>query len=246
MMAAREQDLSTVEGINLRAAISYVNNGYALVPLRSPESAEQWNSDHPDAQKHTKMPVIKNWQSEPIRTMAQARAQWGPYPTRGIGIVAGEAYGVLWLDADEKYGGLIHLADRIDEHGAFPHNTLRNRTGGGGLQIGFAYPVGSGIRNSSNTTIGIDFRAGCIVDGKNEGTGQCAVFPTVHPSGIQYKWAAEQAPWNIPCTELALSLPPQAGHPTLGRTIPGKGVSSAQSASSLPARVPSRGRAPLP
>lgn len=64
------------ETMNLRAAISYINNGYALVPLWSSERVSGWNLEHPDAKRTTKVPVLKHWQHDPISTRTCARRRW--------------------------------------------------------------------------------------------------------------------------------------------------------------------------
>lgn len=163
----------------LSIATRYAELGYGVIPLRA----------------RAKVPHLAAWQRDFFTTPGQIDIHWGTHPSDGIGLVTGQRTGILVLDVDAKNGGLETVRAMLSEHGDLP-DTVEARTGGGGSHYLFNYPVGRRIRSRAGIRPGIDIRAGFTDDaGTDQGAGQIAVFPTIHPdTGEQYRWV--RAPWD--------------------------------------------------
>ena len=99
-----------------------------------------------------KKPLLRNWQSTAPNEQSQVEEIFKQFWTCNIGIVTGEASGLLVIDVDApKKAGEVSGADSLalleQEIGALP-DTLTQITGGGGKQFFFRYPHGRTIRNS--------------------------------------------------------------------------------------------------
>lgn len=133
-----------------------------------------------------------------------AAAWWEKWPTANVGVATGRASNLVVIDLDVKpalddrpaLDGVAELVRLEAAHGALP-DTLRSRTGRGGLHLFFAYPEGvEAIRSSAGAVApGIDVRA--------EG-GYVVVPPSNHESGAHYVWLnpdvrqlAELPPWLL-------------------------------------------------
>jgi hypothetical protein len=83
---------------------------------------------------------------------------------------------------DPRHGGDKALAEQEARYGKLP-NTLRVRTGGGGLHFYFKHPGGS-IKNKAGLLPGVDVR----------GDGGYVVAPrSLHKSGRRYEWDGDPA-----------------------------------------------------
>jgi predicted P-loop ATPase len=117
-----------------------------------------------------------------------AAAWWAQWPSANVGVATGKASGLVVVDLDVKpaqggrpaLDGVSELVRLEAEHGALP-DTLRSRTGRGGLHLFFAYPDGvERIKSSAGEVApGVDVRA--------EG-GYVVVPPSNHESGQRYRW----------------------------------------------------------
>jgi predicted P-loop ATPase len=133
-----------------------------------------------------------------------AGAWWAQWPTANVGVATGAGSGLVVIDLDVKpalddrpaLDGVAELVRLEAAHGALP-DTLRSRTGRGGLHLFFAYPEGvEKIKSSAGEVApGIDVRA----DG-----GYVVVPPSNHESGRPYRWLnpdvrqlAELPPWLL-------------------------------------------------
>ena len=176
-------------------AASYAKKFHAVVPLGS------WTFTGRDGKQISmwKRPLVKNWQSNPIRTESQARYYWQEQMLRfgvvpGIGIATGQISGgyiVIDIDRNHRDGvdGYDTLLDWQLDTGKELPDTWTALTGSGGYHLW--YHTDRAMRCFSNPELGIDLRAdgGCI-----------AVPPTLHPNGNRYTW--EYSPREFECAEL--------------------------------------------
>jgi hypothetical protein len=146
----------------LEFAIAYTQIGFSVFPI-SPKS---------------KIPQIKGSRGvlDASKDPAQIRMWWAHYPNAGIGIATGAPSGIFVVDVDPRNGGDETLGRLEGEHGALP-TTPRALTGGGGAHYLFRYPSGLELRG----------RLGEGVDIKSTG-GYVVAPPSVHPSGVSYRW----------------------------------------------------------
>jgi replicative DNA helicase len=129
---------------------------------------------------------INRWQEKATNDARAVAAAWAKHPEWGVCIVTGPVAGVFVLDVDPRHGGDKSLTDLVAEHGPLPF-TWMTQTGGGGAHFYFRYPQGRTITNGAATQL----PAGLDVRGVG---GQVVAPPTIHPSGIAYRWADEHCP----------------------------------------------------
>jgi putative DNA primase/helicase len=147
-------------------AISYARRGWPVFPCRI-----------------TKRPYTQHGFKDATTDEGQLRSWWGTWPTAGIGIATGARAGFWVLDLDIGKGGNLSLESLEFQHGALP-DTLRVRTGGGGLHLYFKWPSDRTIKNRADIEPGIDARG--------EG-GYVLAPPSPHESGNIYSWELEDA-----------------------------------------------------
>jgi P4 family phage/plasmid primase-like protien len=139
----------------------------------------------------TKIPAIP-WRlgEEAEFTPAQYKFYWDEYHTAyGIGMRA-DGYFVIDVDMNrekEKFGDLSFLSlfgddaiERLMDH------TLWQVTGGGGLQFFFKLsPDIAPYLNNSSDIFGDEYKG---IDCRYDTKGITVLPPSIHPSGIAYKW----------------------------------------------------------
>ena len=179
----------------VEAALAYAHRGWAVFPChhpvpsgcscRSPECASA--AKHPrtrrglhDATIHPE--VIARW--------------WSAWPQANVAIRTGAgrpagARGVVVLDVDPLHGGDASLDRLVAAHGPLPATRLV-RTGNDGVHLYFAHP-GETVPNSAGT------RLGPGLDVRGDG-GYVIAPPSVHASGVTYRWGtirdlAPLPPW---------------------------------------------------
>jgi hypothetical protein len=108
----------------------------------------------------------------------QVSEWWTRWPEANVGLVTGQASGLLVLDVDLQHGGQGTLAELERKHGKLPKAT-EVLTGGGGRHLYFTHP-GREIRNSAG-------RLGPGLDVRGDG-GYVVAPPSVHASGREYRW----------------------------------------------------------
>lgn len=183
-------------GKYLDHALSYARQFHSVVPFGT------WTYTDKDGEEVDmwKVPLIKNWSQEPLRTEAQVRRFYNQYLSRykkiiGIGVATGQICGgyiVIDLDRKPEKGvdGYEVLKDwQRDNDVEFPE-TWTVITGGGGYHLWFK--TGKAIRGYKNTDIGVDLRA----DGN-----YIVVPPSPHVSGNRYEWEIDLSPRDIECAE---------------------------------------------
>jgi hypothetical protein len=178
---------------------SYLRSGWrvlAVHPVRDGICAcyKGRACDHPG--KH---PIFKGGCHSATTDEAILRVWFEANPDSNWGIATGTQSGLLVLDIDPRHGGDESLAELVRVHGDLP-TTPTVKTGGGGRQFYFRFPVGSGLTIGSGVRPGIDFRG----DG-----GMVVAPPSLHQSGQRYEWIVppdtplvDARPWLV---ELLLS-----------------------------------------
>lgn len=153
------------------AAITYINQGFAVFPLavkgKNPLTAHGFK----DASKDPA--VVKGW--------------WQKWPHANIGIATGQVSGglcVIDMDIDENKGldGWKCLRDWQDKHGIIAPSWLCN-TGRGGKHYYFISD--EPVANRVGVIPGVDIRG----DG-----GYVVAPPSIHPNGTPYTWDAKLDP----------------------------------------------------
>lgn len=121
--------------------------------------------------KGEKTPKVKEWQNYSGAVAANLD---------NLGVVTGEASGIVVLDIDPRHGGWESLSELEKTHGSLPE-TLRSITANGGAHFFFAHPKSRPVRNG--TAIydkpGVDIRG----DG-----GYVVVPPSLLSDNKQYVW----------------------------------------------------------
>jgi len=148
------------------AALEYAEWGWRVFPL-APRS---------------KRPLIqgKDWKEYATDDEVQVAAWWSKTPDANIGLLCGQASGVVVLDIDQRGDkeGAAQIALLEKEHGELPR-TVCAATGGGGGHMFFAWPE--------------ELSVGCpkpIKDCEIKGEGGYVVLaPSVHPdTAALYEW----------------------------------------------------------
>ena len=134
-----------------------------------------------------KKPLIKEWQKRATSDIAQIEEWWKQHPNASIGMACGKDSKVWVLDVDLPEGPEV-LSALQKANGGFPL-TLQQKTGGGGLQIFWAWN-GKQIRNSAS-------KIGKNLDVRGEG-GYVILPPSPHPSGGTYQWTQKVIPVVAP------------------------------------------------
>lgn len=163
-------------------AVSYVRNyRWKLSPL-VPQSKE---------------PLIKNWPDAATSEVGQISKWWRRWPQANIGLLCGQASGVVVVDIDPRSGGTEAWAELIDIRGRV--DTLEAMSGGGGSHYFFQAP----------DYILAKGKLGAGVDLQGE-RSYLVLTPSLHPCGDPYEWVTEGvAPAPLP--EWLLNLWPRAG-----------------------------------
>ena len=150
------------------AALSYLALGWSVIPLLPGE----------------KRPLAA-WIEfqQRLATRDEVAAWFRDCPSANIAIVTGTVSGIVVLDVDIGHGGAQSLARLESGHGRLPL-TLEAITGGGGRHLYFAHPGGL-LHNRTGIEPGLDLRG----DG-----GYIVAPPSLHPSGVRYRWVPGRAP----------------------------------------------------
>jgi len=132
-----------------------------------------------------KAPFLKQWPESAVSTESEI-ANWLTHGN--VGLVTGEASGVVVIDVDPRNGGTESLEQLVRQCGSLPE-TIVCSTGGGGRHYYFRYFEGA---KSGKPLAGIDFQC----------AGRCVVLPpSVHPdTGVLYEW--ERSPSEVEMANL--------------------------------------------
>ena len=185
----------------LRFALEYARRGWSVLPL-APRS---------------KVPAVRGGRGvhDATRDSEQLVRWWTALPSAGVAVACGRpSAGLIVLDVDPRNGGDESLHDLQGLHGGLPP-TPRVLTGGGGEHYYFRLPMSELAAVGASLGPGLDVKA----DG-----GYVVAPPSIHPSGVRYRWALAALLSATPIAE----LPRQWLAPAL-RTTTRKHVSPAMS-----------------
>lgn len=163
-----------------------------------------------------KHPMTPTGLKEGTTDREQIRRWWAQWPDANLGIVTGEASGIIVLDVDPRHNGRESLGELMQEHGELPES-VEARTGSDGMHIFFRYP-GIKIGNSAGKLgEGLDIRG----DG-----GYVVAVPSLHACGERYRWDADPGrftpiampPWMIGKLLGKPKASPSASTPSAGDT----------------------------
>lgn len=161
--------------MTLELALSYINRGWPVFPVRSAEEYDDVTGEV----YSPKTPLTSNGLKAATLNERIVREWWRRYPSAMVGIPTGEAIGAFVLDLDIKPGvgdGHEWLSDMELEHGRLPL-TARSRTMGGGSHFFFKHV--DGVRNRGALGLACDIR----------GAGGYIVAPGSQAAdGRAYKW----------------------------------------------------------
>lgn len=132
-----------------------------------------------------KAPLLKGWQRQ-ATTDAAVIGQWAEdYPNANIGIVPGEASGVIVMDCDLRHGADASLERLKRGHGELP--LTWSVVTPNGWHFYFKHPGGE-LRSYNSLAPGIEI--------KSEGSN--VVGPgSLHPSGLSYRWQPACSPDEV-------------------------------------------------
>ena len=160
-----------------KAAEWYGQRGYLVFPLHSIENGG-CSCGHTGCEAPGKHPRIVQWPENATTQSAMIRSWWRRWPQANIGLVTGEASGLVVLDVDPRHGGEIALEELEKQFGELPA-TVMAETGSGGRHLVFHHP-GHRVPNSAGALgPGLDVRG----DG-----GYIVAPPSLHASGRRYTW----------------------------------------------------------
>ena len=153
--------------------------------------ARRFNAVIPIAERG-KVPLIRDWTRNYLRTETEVLECWTKWPTANIGLPTGQASGgILVIDFDNKpeigINGLESLRNWEMETGKkLPDETWTSITGGGGCH--WFYHTDKPIQSFSCASLGVDVRA----DG-----GQVILPPSVHANGRRYTWEYHPSEFDL-------------------------------------------------
>jgi hypothetical protein len=159
-----------------------------VIPLHSPLPDGGCTCGRADCSAAGKHPRIKAWQQDASADPDQIRTWWTQWPEANVGLLMGQASGVIAIDVDPRNGGSETIEKLTSEHGGLPH-TVMALTGGGGVHFLFAAPSRLVKKNNNGSTLGRG------VDLQGDGS-LIVVAPSRHKSGGVYEWASGCAPWE--------------------------------------------------
>lgn len=155
------------------AALSMLQRGRVPLPLHYP-IGQSCSCGDPNCKGPGKHPAILDWPN--VRPTPDEVARWfDAEPNANLGLLCGQASGVVVLDIDIRHGG----GDSLNRLQNIPKTRIV-RTGGGGWHYYFAYPNGGAtVRNRTK----IPGYPGLEV--KSDGS-QVVAPPSLHVSGNRY------------------------------------------------------------
>jgi len=160
-------------------ALQYAALGWPVFPLHWPQDG-MCSCGRPDCSSPAKHPLTPNGLKDATVNTETIRDRWTRWPDANIGVVTGQASGVVVVDVDAGHGGIESWAELQDIHGRI--DTLTSLTGGGGMHLWFQVPADELKSTAGKIAPGIDTRA--------EG-GYVVAPPSLHISGQRYAWEAE-------------------------------------------------------
>lgn len=165
------------------AATGYAARGWRVFPVHSTRKGDDGSircTCGDDACANVgKHPWVSGWVDRASADRGAVALFWKSKPLANIGVVMGEASGLVDIETDPRNGGDDSWLELIDELGPLPH-TLSFRSGGGGIHRLFKWPEGRSLRKRGGWRKGVDVLAG--------DNAFAVMPPSRHRSGRVYEW----------------------------------------------------------
>lgn len=189
--------MTTPPGSIVDAALAYAAAGWAVLPVAA----------------QGKHPLARHGVHDASVDAAQIRRWWRRWPDAGVGIATGARSGLAIIDVDVKAGGRASLLGLRSGRGVLPF-TLLAYTGGGGFHLYYRQPAGLRVPNTVGRLPNVD---GALpgIDMRGDG-GYVVAPPSVHASGVPYRWASRQPAEPAPLPRW-LWPPPRSPLSAIGR-----------------------------
>jgi hypothetical protein len=158
------------------AALLYVSKGFPVLPCHAAINGFCTCGGRNANCKPGKHPLTPHGLKDATTDPATITGWWEQWTFANVALATGRHF--FAVDIDPRHGGDKTLASMVAKHGPLP-TTPQVATGGGGEQYYLRYPVGAKIRSRSGVAEGIDVR------GDN---GYVLAPPSIHASGIPYRW----------------------------------------------------------
>lgn len=174
----RNQDNIGRSSLPVQESTIPILDGWAIFPCHSAANG-QCSCGKVECDKQGKHPRtwhgVKEASDDPMRW--QHWATWGDV---NWALACGRVSNLFVIDLDPAKGGFESWDEfEMNRRGDSLPDTLKSRTGGGGLHLYFQYPQHGAIRNRVGWMPGVDLRS----DG-----GYVILPPGTHISGGQYEW----------------------------------------------------------
>lgn len=228
----------------LKTALAYAQRGWLVVPLHNPKQGK-CSCHKQDCSSPGKHPRTEHGLKDGTKDAHQIEQWFARWPAANLGILTGQASGLVVLDVDGD-DGKASLQALTAAHGSLP-KTLCAKTGRKGTDgkrkgahYYFRAPVGVPIRNSAGIV-------GKGLDVRGEG-GYVVAPPSLHPSGLLYEWLAPEQPladlpaWLLARLAEAKPAPAMQTSPAQGEVIAEGGRNAALA--SLAGTMRRRGMSP--
>ncbi len=189
------------------AANLYIKLGWFIFPVHSVDGTGRCTCGTPNCSNSGKHPATPHGFKDATIDPAQIKRWFGPKtPPRNIGIVTGKVSDLTVIDKDLGPGkmGDESWQTLIKDHDE--PNTLKARSGSGGLHLLFKYCPD--LKTGNN-------RLGTHLDVKNDG-GYITAAPSRHKSGGRYEWMN----WGTPLAPLPAYLLPHPADQSVKRGRP--------------------------
>lgn len=184
----------------LAQALRFAEAGIPVLPthgLREDGRCTCGNDAEDHRKNRGKHPAVGHGHNDATIDGARLIQWFGADRGWNIAVPGGEASGLMFLDADVASGGLQTLDDWFELGLPDLPQTLRCRTGGGGLHIVYSLPPGSPRLKSGRVLPGIDLKC----DG-----GYVVTAPSRHHSGGRYRWIEPDVPVAVAPDDLVAWL----------------------------------------
>lgn len=185
----------------LGAALEYVAQGLAVLPLHSSDREGRCSCGSRDCASPGKHPRTPNGVKGATLDPEILHGWWARWPSAWIGIATGAASGGLWvLDVDlgAPVGGGLAGPEAVAlleaQHGALPA-TWRASTGSGGWHLWWRSPVGVELPGN-RVGVRVEGQA-CGIDVRSSG-GYVVAPPSGHYSGGVYRWTEREGVAEAP------------------------------------------------
>ncbi len=172
----------------LEHALEYAALGWPVFPVHGYADGACTCPQGAACDEAGKHPRLMRWREKATTDPDKIRSWWKRWPSSNIAIATGSAAGIWVLDLDGEAGELA-LDDLCDEHGPIDVETRESFTGGGGRHLFWSWPEAGAVRSRVRVRPGVDVRGN---------GGYVVAAPSMHRSGVAYRWKIEGDPLPAP------------------------------------------------